>query len=79
MPFINEYRTLVESSEVHDGHVWGGNADRYFPDEEAMIGWVEVKPILAELLRVPFYCPQKSCPRRLLYRDDARLMGQLEL
>jgi trans-aconitate methyltransferase len=52
MPSIDEYRALVESSGLHDAHVWGENADRYFPDEEAMIGWVDQPSLVPFLARV---------------------------
>ena len=49
MPPVDEYLALVESSGLHDARVWGENADRYFPDEEAMIRWID-QPSLVPLL-----------------------------
>ena len=49
MPPIDEYRTLAESSDLHDVRVWGENADRFFPDAEAMIRWID-QPSLVPFL-----------------------------
>lgn len=49
MPTLNEYETLAESSGLHDVQVWGENADRFFPDAEAMIRWVD-QPSLVPFL-----------------------------
>ena len=40
MPPIDDYQTLVESSGLQNARVWGENADRHFPDEQAMIRWI---------------------------------------
>jgi len=53
MPPVDEYHTLAESSGLQDVQVWGGNADRYFPDEEAMIRWVDQPSIVPFLVQVP--------------------------
>ena len=53
MPSIDEYRALVESSELHDGQVWEENADRYFHDEEAMIRWIDQPSLVPFLAYVP--------------------------
>ncbi len=52
MPSVDAYRALVESSGLHDAHVWGENADRYFLDEEAMIGWVDQPSLVPFLAHV---------------------------
>lgn len=49
MPTIDEYTQLVSQSELKDAKVWGENADRYFPDTETMIGWVD-QPSLVPFL-----------------------------
>jgi trans-aconitate 2-methyltransferase len=41
MPAVDEYRHLAEASELRDVRVWGENADRYFPNAEAMVGWID--------------------------------------
>jgi trans-aconitate 2-methyltransferase len=60
MPSVEEYDALVRRSSFGEVRVWGENADRYFPDEEAMIGWIDqpslvpVLPHIAEPLRQSF-------------------------
>ena len=49
MPPLNEYRALAENSGLQDMRVWRENADIYFPDEEAMIRWVD-QPSLVPFL-----------------------------
>ena len=41
MPGVDEYTKLVNRSPFKKAEVWGENADRYFPDENAMLGWVD--------------------------------------
>lgn len=41
MPGIEEYTELVNRSPFREARVWGENADRYFPDENAMLGWID--------------------------------------
>ncbi len=41
MPGVEEYTKLVNNSSFINAEVWGENADRYFPDENAMLGWVD--------------------------------------
>ena len=36
-----------------DGHVWGENADRYFPDAEEMIKWIDQPSLVPFLAHVP--------------------------
>lgn len=40
MPTVAEYKVLAESNDFRGVQVWGENADRFFPDEEAMIRWL---------------------------------------
>jgi trans-aconitate methyltransferase len=50
MPAVDEYSTLVASSGLTGVQVWGENADRFFPDHEAMIRWIDqpsIVPLLA--------------------------------
>ncbi len=49
MPPIAEYSTLVASSALLSVRVWGENADRFFPDEETMIRWID-QPSLVPFL-----------------------------
>jgi len=41
MPGVDEYSKLVNRTPFNKAEVWGENADRYFPDENAMLGWVD--------------------------------------
>lgn len=41
MPGVDEYSELVNRTPFNKAEVWGENADRYFPDENAMLGWVD--------------------------------------
>ena len=49
MPSVDEYKLIVEQSEFHETDVWGENADRFFPDTRAMIGWLD-QPCLVPFL-----------------------------
>ena len=53
MPAVCEYAALVESSGLHQARVWGENADRLFPDAEAMIKWIDQPSLVPFLARVP--------------------------
>ena len=50
MPPLDEYRNLAESSGLDEVQVWGENADRYFPDADAMIRWID-QPSLVPFLK----------------------------
>jgi len=56
MPAVDEYTALIESSGLFAARVWGENADRHFPNEAAMIQWID-QPSL-----VPFL-PQLTAER----------------
>jgi trans-aconitate 2-methyltransferase len=49
MPSVDEYKGLAGSSGFRDVRVWGENADRYFPNVEAMIKWID-QPSLVPFL-----------------------------
>jgi trans-aconitate methyltransferase len=53
MPTIDEYAQLVGESAFTSAKVWGENADRFFPDTEAMLGWVDQPSIVPFLARIP--------------------------
>jgi len=61
MPSVDEYAALAEHSGLKNIRVWGGNADRYFPDRETMIKWID-QPSLVPLL--PFLPEQERAPFR---------------
>jgi trans-aconitate 2-methyltransferase len=52
MPAAIEYRRLVKRSDLREVAVWGENADRFFPDVEALIRWVEQPSLVPFLARV---------------------------
>ena len=49
MPTIQEYETLLRQSDFSDFKVWQENADRFFPDADAMIRWID-QPSLVPFL-----------------------------
>jgi trans-aconitate 2-methyltransferase len=53
MPSIEEYTQLVCDSDFKTINVWGENADRFFPDTETMIGWVDQPSLVPFLAYVP--------------------------
>ncbi len=53
MPGIEEYRRLVGESPFGGGEVWGENADRVFPDADALIRWIDQPSIVPFISRVP--------------------------
>lgn len=53
MPTVDEYRALAEATELQDVHVWGGNADRFFPDEQSIIRWIDQPSLVPFLVSVP--------------------------
>ena len=50
MPEIGEYKETVNQLPFKESRVWGENADRYFPDAEAMIKWID-QPSLVPFLQ----------------------------
>jgi trans-aconitate 2-methyltransferase len=55
MPSVDEYQVLAESSGLKDVKVWGENADRFFPDKEAMIRWIDQPSLVPFLVHVADY------------------------
>jgi len=53
MPSVEEYLALMEASGMGYGRVWGENADRYFPDRDAMIRWIDQPSLVPFLAHVP--------------------------
>jgi len=46
MPAIEEYQKLVNQIPFKEARVWSENADRYFPDREAMTAWIDQPSIV---------------------------------
>ena len=53
MPSAEEYSALMDSSGMENGRVWGENADRYFPDVDAMVQWIDQPSLVPILAHVP--------------------------
>jgi trans-aconitate 2-methyltransferase len=53
MPTVTEYDGLVRDTKLGHVRVWGENADRLFPDEKAMIKWLDQPSLVPFLARLP--------------------------
>lgn len=62
MPTVDDYSHLTGKSGLKDCRVWGENADRFFPDTEALTRWIN-QPSL-----VPFL-PCIPEPARIRFRN----------
>lgn len=49
MPAVAEYDELVRRTGFARTRVWGENRDRFFPDSDAMLGWLD-QPSLVPFL-----------------------------
>jgi trans-aconitate methyltransferase len=52
MPTVEAYRELATRAPFRQCRVWGEDADRYFPDPEAMARWIDQPAIVAFLTSV---------------------------
>ena len=52
MPPVAEYEALVRRAGFVEARVWGEIADRFFPDRETMIRWVDQPSLVPFLARV---------------------------
>ncbi len=52
MPTIDEYSRLVSEFDFQDAKVWGENADRFFPNVEAMVRWIDQPSLVPFLARI---------------------------
>jgi len=52
MPVVQEYEAWVQRSGFRHLRVWGENADRFFPDAEALIKWIDQPSLVPFLPRV---------------------------
>lgn len=50
MPTVEEYEALLKKTPFRECSVWGENADRYFPNVEAMVRWID-QPSLVPFLK----------------------------
>jgi trans-aconitate methyltransferase len=50
MPPVDTYRRVVEQTRFRETKVWPEKADRYFPDEDSMIRWID-QPAIVPFLR----------------------------
>ncbi len=41
MPPLQEYTAIVEHGGFDNARVGGENADRFFPDKESMVKWID--------------------------------------
>jgi len=48
-----EYKKLLSHTEFRNYKVWGENKDRYFSDDQSMIGWIEQPSIVPFLAVLP--------------------------
>jgi trans-aconitate 2-methyltransferase len=67
MPELEQYEKLVKQSRFKEIKVWGVNADRYFPDKEAMIKWIDQPSIVPFLENIPG--PEKQAFRDCVVKN----------
>lgn len=53
MPSIDEYTILLNKLSLSEVKVWGENKDRYFPDKDAIVGWINQPSIVPFLKYLP--------------------------
>ena len=53
MPSVDEYENNLKNFAFSELNVWSENADRFFPDKEAVIGWVNQPNIVPFLENIP--------------------------
>lgn len=53
MPALNVYESLVKKFPFSEVKVWGENADRFFPDTDSMVKWLDQPSIVPFLKHVP--------------------------
>jgi trans-aconitate methyltransferase len=53
MPDVDEYRLFLLRFPFRKVQVWGENADRFFPDAEALIRWIDQPSLVPFLPSVP--------------------------
>jgi trans-aconitate methyltransferase len=73
MPAVDTYAALVASSGFAGVRVWGENADRFFPDAEAMIRWID-QPSIVPLLA----CVAEEHKRQFRDYVVGRMLGETQ-
>lgn len=53
MPTLDEYQAVVVASPFSSVRIWEENADRYFPDQESMIRWIDQPSLVPFLPLLP--------------------------
>jgi trans-aconitate methyltransferase len=53
MPTLADYTNLISKFSEFDAKVWDENADRFFPDKGAIIGWIDQPSIVPFLKYIP--------------------------
>ena len=53
MPTLGEYKNIVSKTGFSEVNLWEENADRYFPDPETMIQWLDNPSMVPFLMHVP--------------------------
>jgi trans-aconitate methyltransferase len=53
MPSVDEYENILKDFAFSELNVWCENADRFFPDKEAVIWWVDQPNIVPFLENIP--------------------------
>ncbi len=53
MPSVDEYENILKDFTFSELNVWEENADRFFPDKEAVIRWVDQPNIVPFLEYIP--------------------------
>jgi trans-aconitate methyltransferase len=53
MPKLEEYEALCKKFPFKEIRVWGENADRYFPDIDSMVKWVDQPSLVPFLEHLP--------------------------
>lgn len=52
MPQVDDYRRLLSQFPFREVSVWGENADRFFPDAETMIRWIDQPGLVPFVARI---------------------------
>jgi len=52
MPKIEEYESIVKRIGFKEFEIWGENADRFFPDSDTMVKWIDQPSIVPFIEKV---------------------------